>query len=168
MSILKILYYPDQRLRTIADSVSLISDNTIKIIDDMFETMYFQQGIGLAATQVNINQQIIVIDLYKARKQRLILINPIILKKTGTVNITEGCLSIPTIREIIPRSKTTVVQYLDQYGNTLQIKTTDLLSVCIQHEIDHLLGKLFIDYLSPLKIQRIHKKIKKWNKNFLY
>lgn len=162
MSILKILYYPDQRLRKVASSVSKISDRTRVLAQNMFETMYFAQGIGLAATQINIHKQIIVIDLYQNKKKCLVLINPIILKKIGSINIFEGCLSIPGIKETIVRSEKIIVQFLDQYGNPFEIEATGLLSACIQHEIDHLLGKLFIDYLSPLKINRINKKIQKW------
>ncbi|CAD83734.1 polypeptide deformylase [Candidatus Blochmanniella floridana] len=164
MSILQMLYYPDQRLRKIARSVSIISHDTKKIISDMFETMYFQQGIGLAATQVDIHQKIIVIDLNNNIQKRLVFINPCIIKKIGTItHIIEGCLSIPKIRASVPRSQNIIVQSLDENGNNFEMEATDLLSVCIQHEIDHLLGKLFIDYLSPFKIQRIHKKINKWS-----
>lgn len=161
MSILKMLFYPDERLRKIAHPIFSISHDTKKIIHDMFETMYFYKGIGLAATQVNIAQQIIVIDLYKTNQQRLVFINPVIIKKTGTISIKESCLSIPTIHEIVPRFKKIKVQSLNEYGKLFQIEAHDLLSICIQHEIDHLVGKLFIDYLSPLKIKRIQKKIKK-------
>lgn len=165
MSILNILYYPDQRLRNIADSVSRISENTKIIVSNMFETMYFKQGIGLAATQVNINQQIIVIDLHQNNHKRLALINPVITEKTGNITMIEGCLSIPGIQESIIRSEKIIVQFLDQNSNPVEIEATGLLSACIQHEIDHLLGKLFIDYLSPLKNYRIHKKMIKWIKN---
>lgn len=164
MSILQVLHYPDKRLRRTAKSVTQISKNTKKIIYDMFDTMYTQQGIGLAATQVNIDQQIIVIDLYNNSKERWVLINPSIIKKTGTISTLEGCLSIPKIRENISRSKQITVRSLNQYGKEFEIEADNLLSVCIQHEIDHLLGKLFIDYLSPLKKDRIYKKTKKWNK----
>ncbi|ADV33621.1 peptide deformylase [Candidatus Blochmanniella vafra str. BVAF] len=164
MSILKILHYPDKRLRKTAKFVSKISKHTKRIIFDMFDTMYAQQGIGLAATQVDIDQQIIVIDLYQNITQRLVFINPIIIKKIGIIHTVEGCLSIPKIKESIPRSKQIIVRSLNQDGNIFEITATDLLSVCIQHEIDHLLGKLFIDYLSPLKIKRINKKIQKWTK----
>lgn len=167
MSVLKILYYPDNRLRKIANSVSIISEKTRKIIRDMFDTMYDAQGIGLAATQVNINQKIIVIDLNQDYYQRLTLINPNIIKRSGTINIVEGCLSIPTIQETIKRSQTIIINALDQYGNTFTMAATNLLSACIQHEIDHLFGKLFIDYLSPLKINRIKKKINKQTKKTL-
>lgn len=167
MSVLNILYYPDCRLRNIAKTVSIVSKKTRTIVEDMFETMYFSNGIGLAATQVNIHQQIIVIDLCENNSKRLVLINPIIIKNIGTTSMIEGCLSIPRIRETITRSETITVQFLNQCGNTNEIEATGLLSVCIQHEIDHLLGKLFIDYLSPLKIYNIHKKIKKWTKESL-
>lgn len=166
MSILEILYYPDKRLRTIADPVTTVSDDTNQIIRDMFDTMYFKKGIGLAATQVNIHQQIIVVDLYKTDKQRLVFINPAIIKKTGTISISESCLSIPQIYEVIPRAEKITIQSLDQYGNKFEMEANNLLSICIQHEIDHLFGKLFIDYLSPLKIKKIYKKIKKLSKEF--
>lgn len=159
MSILKILYYPDKRLRKIANPVFSISNDTKNIINDMFETMYFYQGIGLAATQVNINQQIIVIDLHKKNQQQLVFINPSIIQKTGSISIEESCLSIPKIHGVIPRSKKIKVQSLNENGESFNIEANNLLSICIQHEIDHLIGKLFIDYLSPLKIERIHKKI---------
>lgn len=161
MSILKILSYPDKRLRQIANPVLLVSNDTNKIINNMFETMYFYKGIGLAATQVNINQQIIVIDLYQKNQQRLVFINPTIIQQTGFINIKESCLSIPMIHEIVPRSKNITVQSLNEHGELFKMEAHDLLSICIQHEIDHLIGKLFIDYLSPLKIIRIQKKIKK-------
>ncbi|URJ31970.1 peptide deformylase [Blochmannia endosymbiont of Camponotus modoc] len=164
MSILEILYYPDKRLRTIADPVVAVSDDTNQIINDMFDTMYFKKGIGLAATQVNIHQQIIVIDLYKKNKQRLVFINPAITKKTGVIGIPESCLSIPQIYEIVPRSEKITIQSLDQYGNEFEMEANNLLAICIQHEVDHLFGKLFIDHLSPLKIKKIHKKIKKLSK----
>lgn len=164
MSILKILSYPDERLRKIANPVFSISCNTKKIINDMFETMYFYKGIGLAATQVNINQQIIVIDLYKENKKRLVLINPTIIQKMGSISIEESCLSIPKIYETITRSETIKIQSLNEHGELFEIKASNLLSICIQHEIDHLIGKLFIDYLSPLKIKKIHKKIIKLSK----
>ncbi|AGC03501.1 peptide deformylase [Candidatus Blochmanniella chromaiodes str. 640] len=166
MSILEILYYPDKRLRTIADPVVAVSDDTNQIINDMFDTMYFKKGIGLAATQVNIHQQIIVIDLYKKNKQRLVFINPSITKKTGVISIPESCLSIPQIYEIVPRSEKITIQSLDQYGNKFEMEANNLLAICIQHEVDHLFGKLFIDHLSPLKIKKIHKKIKKLSKTF--
>lgn len=171
MAILQILSYPDKRLRKIANPVFFVSNEIKKIIHDMFETMYFYKGIGLAATQVNINKQIIVIDLYKENQQRLIFINPSITQKIGSIKIAESCLSIPKIYEIVPRSKKIKVKSLNEYGEPFEIEADNLLSICIQHEIDHLVGKLFIDYLSPLKNKRIHKKIKKLheiskNKNF--
>ncbi|WP_331828343.1 peptide deformylase [Candidatus Blochmannia sp. SNP] len=161
MSILEILRYPDKRLRKIADPVITVSNDTRQIVNDMFDTMYFNKGIGLAATQVNIQQQIIVIDLCLKNKRRIVLINPNIIKRTGIISITESCLSIPQIHEIIPRSENVTVRALDQNGNKFEMEANNLLAICIQHEVDHLCGKLFIDYLSPLKIKRIHKKIKK-------
>ncbi|WP_159714513.1 peptide deformylase [Blochmannia endosymbiont of Camponotus nipponensis] len=166
MSILEILYYPDKRLRKIADPVIVVSNDIKQIISNMFDTMYFNKGIGLAATQVNIHQQIIVVDLGEHRKQRLVFINPTIIKKAGTTSITESCLSIPQIHEIIPRSEKITIQSLDQNGNKFEMEANNLLAICIQHEVDHLFGKLFIDYLPPLKIKKIHKKIKKSLKLF--
>lgn len=159
MSILKILYYPDKRLRKKAYPVLKVSNDTKKIINDMFDTMYFNQGIGLAATQVNINQQIFVVDLNKEQKKRLVFINPSIIKKTGLISIAESCLSIPKIYEIIPRAQKIIVQSLNEHGKLFQIEAKNLLSICIQHEIDHLMGKLFIDYLPPMQIKKIRKKI---------
>ncbi|URJ27972.1 peptide deformylase [Candidatus Blochmannia vicinus (nom. nud.)] len=164
MSILEILRYPDERLRKIADPVIAVSNNIRQIVNDMFDTMYFNKGIGLAATQVNIQQQIIVIDLCIKNKQRLVLINPNIIKRTGIISMAESCLSIPQIHEIVPRSETIIVRSLDQHGNKFEIEANNLLAICIQHEVDHLYGKLFIDYLSPLKIKRIYKKMKNYCK----
>ncbi|URJ25293.1 peptide deformylase [Candidatus Blochmannia ocreatus (nom. nud.)] len=165
MSILEILYYPDYRLRKIADPVTLISPDIAKVISDMFDTMYHKKGIGLAATQINIHKQIITIDLYNNKKERLVFINPIIKKRTGTISIIESCLSIPQVHESVTRSKKIIVQSLDQYGNEFEIEASDLLAVCIQHEVDHLFGKLFIDYLPVSKINDINKNIDTTLKN---
>ncbi|PPI88567.1 peptide deformylase [Candidatus Pantoea edessiphila] len=161
MSVLPLLYFPDERLRQKALPVKIINEEIQNIIDNMFETMYAYKGIGLAATQVNINQRIIVIDISENHKNRLVLINPEILNITGTNGIEEGCLSLPKQHAFIQRGAIIKISSLDRNGDVFEIETNDLLSICIQHEIDHLNGKLFIDYLSPLKRQRIKVKLSK-------
>ncbi|BAO00227.1 peptide deformylase [Candidatus Pantoea carbekii] len=138
-----------------------------RIIDDMFETMYAQEGIGLAATQVDIHQRIIVIDISQESQdnnKKLVLVNPKMLKKSGEVSIEEGCLSIPQQRAFVPRAKFLKIHAQDRYGKIFELKADGLLAICIQHEIDHLDGKLFIDYLSPLKRERIKQKLKKFSR----
>jgi len=147
MSLLKILTYPDKRLRIVANPVTKINKHIKKTINDMFETMYVQEGIGLAATQINIHLQIIVIHDFFLKKP-LTLINPKIKEKSGKIYIEEGCLSIPNIKATVPRSKYIKIKALDYFGNKINIEAHSLLSVCIQHEMDHLIGKLFIDHLS--------------------
>ncbi|MCV2506097.1 MAG: peptide deformylase [Candidatus Lightella neohaematopini] len=151
MSILKILYYPNKKLKKKANLVYKIDRNINKIINDMFETMYLANGIGLAATQVNINKCIVVIDISKKRNQQLILINPKIIKKFGKIIMEESCLSIPNISAPVIRSEKIILQSLDYYGKQFELHAESLLSVCIQHEIDHLNGLLFIDRLSLSK-----------------
>lgn len=161
MSVLNILYYPDERLRKIAEPVKKIDATIQRIVNDMFETMYEEDGIGLAATQVNIHQRIIVIHISESRNERLVLINPIILDISGETGIEEGCLSVPEQRTFVPRAEWVKIKALDVNGKEFELETDDLLAICIQHEIDHLNGKLFIDHLSRLKRQRIRKKIEK-------
>ncbi|KYP96842.1 peptide deformylase [Sodalis-like endosymbiont of Proechinophthirus fluctus] len=161
MSLLQVLHYPDKRLCKVAKPVADINYTIHRIVDDMFETMYAEEGIGLAATQVDIHQQIIVIDVSGNRDQRLVLINPELLEKSGETGIDEGCLSIPDQRGFVPRSEKVKVRALDHDGNSFEMEADDLLAICIQHEMDHLVGKLFIDYLSPLKRQRIRQKMEK-------
>ncbi|CUX96221.1 Peptide deformylase [Candidatus Gullanella endobia] len=163
MTLLQLLYYPDKRLRKIAKPVVNVNDTIQNIISDMFDTMYAKDGIGLAATQVDIHQQIIVIDISEDHNQRLVLINPKLLEKSGKTAIDEGCLSVPNQRHFISRAKKIKIRSLDSAGNIFEFKADDLLAICIQHEMDHLVGKLFIDYLSPIKRQRIHQKIKNWH-----
>lgn len=146
MVILKILKYPDKRLRKIAQPVKKINKKIKKIIHNMFETMYENKGIGLAATQVNIHLKIIVIDIMKKKYQPLILINPKKIKEKGIIKIEEGCLSIPEKKKIITRSKKIEILALNYYGEKIKIIAKSLLSICIQHEMDHLIGKLLIDY----------------------
>lgn len=161
MSLLQVLHYPDERLRKVAKPVADVNDAIRRIVDDMFETMYAEEGIGLAATQVDIHQRIIVIDVSENRDQRLVLINPELLEKSGETGIDEGCLSIPDQRGFVPRAEKVKVRALDRDGNSFELEADDLLAICIQHEMDHLIGKLFVDYLSPLKRQRIRQKMEK-------
>ncbi|QCI17295.1 peptide deformylase [Buchnera aphidicola (Aphis helianthi)] len=164
MSVLKILQYPDKRLRLIAKPINIITQEIQKLADNMLETMHVKEGIGLAATQVNIPLQIIVVSKNNIKQENLILINPEIIDQKGNISIEEGCLSIPEYRAFIPRSDYIKVKAINLFGKKIEIEAKSILSICIQHEIDHLKGKLFIDYLSSLKQERIEKKIKKTNK----
>ena len=161
MSILEVLKYPDDRLRTKAKPVEKVDDAIRQSIDDMFETMYHDEGIGLAATQVNIHQQIITIDIEGDKQDQVVLINPEVLASSGETGIEEGCLSIPGCRGLVPRKETITVKALDRNGKAFTLEANELLAICIQHEIDHLNGVLFVDYLSPLKRQRIKQKMEK-------
>jgi peptide deformylase len=161
MAILNILHYPDKRLRTVAKPVEKVGDDIRQLVDDMLETMYDAPGIGLAATQVNVHQRVIVIDVSPENDQPLCLINPEILESGGTEETEEGCLSVPDIYESVQRAETVTVRALNREGETFTIEAEGLLAVCIQHEMDHLMGKLFVDYLSPLKQQRLRKKLQK-------
>lgn len=164
MSDFKILHYPDKRLRIIAKPVKNIDENIKNIANNMINTMYQEKGIGLAATQVNIPLQIIVIHKMESQENNLILINPEIIEKKGNISIQEGCLSIPEYRAFVPRSNYIKVQAINLYGEKIKIEAESIVSICIQHEIDHLKGKLFIDYLSVFKKERIQKKFKKIQK----
>jgi len=161
MAILEVLHFPDDRLKKIAQPVQEITPATQIIIDNMLATMYAEEGIGLAAVQVNILQRIVVIDVSGKRNEPLILINPEITEKHGDTGIEEGCLSVPESRAFVPRAESVTVTALDRDGNEFTLEAHDLLAICLQHEVDHLNGKLFIDYLSPLKQQRIRKKLEK-------
>jgi len=161
MAILDILNYPDKRLRTIAKSVAVVDDEIRKLVDDMFETMYIAPGIGLAATQIDVHLQIIVIDISPEKNQPLCLINPQIIAEEGFEVSDEGCLSVPEIYEMVERAEKITVKALDQNGDEYTLQATELLAVCIQHEMDHLQGILFVDYLSPLKFQRVKKRLLK-------
>lgn len=161
MALLNVLHFPDTRLRIKAKPVRQVDDNIRQIISDMFETMYTAPGIGLAATQVDIHQQIIVIDVSHDKDQPLCLINPTILSREGVVCFEEGCLSVPGVYEEVERADQITLQALNQQGKAFTATAEGLLAVCIQHEIDHLQGKLFVDYLSNLKRDRIRKKLSK-------
>jgi peptide deformylase len=161
MPILEILEYPDPRLRKKAQPVSLFDDALQKQIDDMLETMYAAPGIGLAATQVDIHKQLFVIDVSEDKTNPLVFINPEIVELRGVEEMEEGCLSFPGVYAKIQRADEVTIKAFDRQGNEFQIDADELLAVCIQHEFDHTQGKLFVDYLSPLKRQRIKKKLEK-------
>ncbi len=161
MAILDILHFPDARLRNVAKPVTQVDDSVRQLIDDMFETMYKAPGIGLAAIQVNVARRVIVVDTSEDRSQALALVNPEILDRQGEERMDEGCLSVPGIYETVQRADKIRVRALDRNGEPFEMEADGLLAVCIQHEIDHLDGKLFVDYLSTLKRQRIRKKLEK-------
>ena len=164
MTILNILNYPDPRLHNLAAPVNEVTEEHKKLIKDMAETMYAAPGIGLAATQVNQHEQIIVIDISENKDSLLVLINPEIIDKRGEQVCEEGCLSVPGIYEKVKRAEWIKIQALDNSGNLFELEADGLLSVCIQHEMDHLLGKVFVEYLSSLKKNRIKTKMIKQSK----
>ena len=161
MAKLKILEFPDPRLRTKAAPVEVVDDNLRALIDDMFETMYAAPGIGLAATQVDVHRRLLVADVSADQSEPQVLINPEILEKDGVIVSDEGCLSVPGYYEEVERAEHIRVRFLDRQGEPQEMEAEGLLAVCIQHEMDHLLGKLFVDYLSAAKRQRIRKKLLK-------
>ena len=161
MAILNILRYPDERLHTVAAPVAEVNDAIRNLIDDMAETMYGAPGIGLAATQVDVHQQVIVIDISEKRNRLLVLVNPVIVSAGGRSTHEEGCLSVPGIYDNIERAERVTVRALNRDGESFSLDAEGLLAVCIQHEIDHLKGKVFVDYLSRLKQTRIKSKLKK-------
>jgi len=162
MTILTVLRFPDPRLKTKASPVTEITKATSIIIDDMLATMYDEKGVGLAATQVDIHQRIVVMDVSENNDQPLVLINPeIIAKSDETLINEEGCLSVPGVYAKVNRHTTCTVKALDRHGKEFTLDGEELLSICIQHELDHLNGILFVDYLSPLKRQRIKTKLEK-------
>jgi peptide deformylase len=164
LSILTILEFPDERLRKKAMPVLKV-DNTIKkLTGDMLETMYQAKGIGLAATQVNVQQRIVVIDISELKDSPLCFINPEIINREGVEESEEGCLSVPGFFEKVKRAERIKVKALDKNGQTFELEADGLLAVCIQHELDHLEGKLFVDYISSLKRERIKKKLEKIHK----
>lgn len=162
MSLLDILFYPDAQLRRTAAAVKTVDGKVAELVDHMLETMYDAPGIGLAATQVNVHQRVVVIDVSENNDRPLTFINPEILLAEGHGELQEGCLSIPGVYEIVKRPAQIKVAAVDREGNPFEMDTDGLLAVCVQHEIDHLNGKLFIDYLSPLKRNRIRKRMEKW------
>ncbi len=161
MAILNILEFPDPRLRKKAVPVVDVDDDLRKLIDDMFETMYAAPGIGLAATQVDVHRRLLVSDISQEKDDPHVMINPEILERDGVAVTEEGCLSVPGYFEEVERAERVRVRYLDRDGRQVEKTAEGLPSVCIQHEIDHLNGKLFVDYLSEAKRQRIRKKLMK-------
>lgn len=161
MALLQILEFPDPRLRTRAQPVTQFDASLRKLVDDMFETMYSAPGIGLAATQVNVSKRLLVIDISDRRDQPLVLINPDVVAREGVEETEEGCLSVPGVFDKVTRAEKILVRALDRDGKPFELEADGLLAVCIQHEIDHLDGKLFVDYLSELKRTRIRKKLEK-------
>jgi peptide deformylase len=167
MAILPIIRYPDPRLHKVAKPVAVVDDEIRRLARNMAETMYAAPGVGLAATQVDVHKQLIVIDLSETRDQLLVLINPHILESRGQSDCEEGCLSVPGIFEKIARAEWVKVRALNLDGKFFTIEATGLLSVCIQHEMDHLKGKVFVEYLSRLKQTRILSKLKKQRRQTL-
>lgn len=161
MAILPILSYPDTRLYTVAKPVVQVDAGIRRLIDDMAQTMYAAPGIGLAATQVDVHQQIIVMDISEDKRGLQVFINPRIVSKCGAQDYEEGCLSVPGIYETVRRAEKVTVEALDRDGQPFTLEAEGLLAVCIQHEMDHLLGKVFVEYLSPLKQMRIKNKLLK-------
>ncbi len=164
MSVLNILHYPDNRLRIKAKPVKEITEEIKKLVSDMLDTMYLAPGIGLAATQVDVHLRVIVIDISEDKSDPLVLINPEIISQDGSEKSDEGCLSVPDFYEPVERAEHVVVRSQTLEGTEIEIDAHDLLAVCIQHEMDHLIGKLFVDYLSEMKRSRITKKLLKLQK----
>ncbi|MBA2352894.1 MAG: peptide deformylase [Burkholderiales bacterium] len=161
MPILSILQYPEPRLHRVAAPITGITPEIRRLVDDMAATMYDAPGVGLAATQVDVHKRVVVIDVSETRDQLLVLINPEIVEASGTAEHEEGCLSVPGVFDTVTRAKRIKARALDVEGRSFEVETEGLLAVCIQHEIDHLQGKLFIEYLSRLKQSRIAAKFKK-------
>ena len=161
MALLPVLHYPDPRLRTKAQPVGVVDDRIRRLIDDLLETMYDAPGIGLAATQVNVHQRVLVVDVSENRDKPHAFVNPVIEFAEGTQEREEGCLSVPGFYETVQRADHIRLAALDKQGEPFTLEAKGLLAVCIQHECDHLDGKLFVDYLSSLKRQRIRKKLQK-------
>jgi len=161
MAILKILHYPDKRLHTVAQPVSSVTPEIKKLVQDMAETMYAAPGIGLAATQVDVHQQVIVLDLSTTQDQLQVFINPKITASSGQSECEEGCLSVPGVYETVRRAERVTVQALNLAGEPFTLEAEGMLATCVQHEIDHLKGRVFVEYLSALKQTRLQAKIKK-------
>ena len=161
MALLPILHYPDPRLHKVAKPVTAVDDRIRKLIKDMAETMYAAPGIGLAATQVDVHERVIIIDISETRDELHAFINPEIIEKSGEAETEEGCLSVPGIFDIVTRAERVTVRALNAQGEPFTLEASGLLGVCIQHEIDHLDGKVFVEYLSRLKQHRIAAKLRK-------
>jgi len=161
MAVLNILRYPDARLHKVAAPITVFDEALKKLVADLAETMYAAPGIGLAATQVDVHKQVIVVDVSERRDSLVVLVNPEIVEAVGVSDIEEGCLSVPSIYELVERAERVKVRAYDQNGTAFTLEAQGLLAVCIQHEMDHLKGKVFIEYLSQLKQQRIRAKLAK-------
>lgn len=161
MAVLPILRYPDARLHKVAAPVTVFDENLKKLVRDMVETMYAAPGVGLAATQVDVHKQVVVVDVSERRDSLVVLVNPEIVEAWGVSDIEEGCLSVPGIYDTVERAERIRVRAWDQNGNAFTLEAQGLLSVCIQHEIDHLKGKVFVEYLSQLKQTRVRAKLAK-------
>ncbi|MFZ5573583.1 MAG: peptide deformylase [Pseudomonadota bacterium] len=161
MAKLDILHYPDPRLHTVAKPVKAVDERIRKLVDDMAETMYAAPGIGLAATQVNVHERVIVIDISETQDQLRVFINPELIAQSGIEESEEGCLSVPGVFDKVKRAERVTVRALDRDGKPFELAADGLLAVCIQHEMDHLQGKVFVDYLSSLKRNRIKTKLMK-------
>jgi peptide deformylase len=164
MAVRTILEYPDPRLRTKAQPVTEFGPELGRLVDDLLETMYAAPGIGLAATQIDVHKRVIVIDISEERDQPLVLVNPEILNREGATTVEEGCLSVPEIFGEVERATHVRLRAQDRDGNLSERDCDELLAVCVQHELDHLEGKLFVDYLSDLRRERIRKKLEKERK----
>ncbi|MBV8648326.1 MAG: peptide deformylase [Paludibacterium sp.] len=167
MALLNILHYPDERLHKVAKPIEAVDDEVRRLIDDMVETMYASKGVGLAATQVNVHRRLVVIDVSEERDGATAYVNPEIIEKQGETEYEEGCLSVPGIYETVRRAERVKVRALDRDGKVFEAEADGLLAICLQHEIDHLNGKVFVEYLSTLKQNRIRTKMKKLEKRTL-
>lgn len=167
MALLNILQYPDERLHTVAQPVAKIDERIQTLIQDMFETMYEARGIGLAATQVDVHERIVVMDLSEEKNEPRVFINPVITHKNGETTYEEGCLSVPGIYDTVTRAEQVTVEALNEKGEPFTLEANGLLAICIQHELDHLMGKVFVEHLSQLKQNRIKTKLKKRQKHNL-
>ena len=161
MPLLPILQYPNPRLHTVASPVTRVDDKVRRLLKDMADTMYAAPGVGLAATQVDVHRRVIIVDISETHDQLKVFINPQIIARSGVSDYAEGCLSVPGIFEKIPRAERIKVRALDAHGRPFELDAEALLAVCIQHEMDHLEGKVFVEYLSRLKQQRILSKLRK-------
>jgi len=161
MALLNILRYPDARLHKVAAPVTVFDESLRKLVRDMAETMYAAPGVGLAATQVDVHKQVIVVDVSERHDSLVVLVNPEIVEMSGVSDIEEGCLSVPGVYDIVERAERVKVRAYDQNGNPFTLEAQGLLAVCIQHEMDHLKGKVFVEYLSQLKQQRVRAKLAK-------
>jgi len=161
MALLNILRYPDARLHKVAAPITVFDESLKNLVRDLAETMYAAPGVGLAATQVDLHKQVIVVDVSERRDSLVVLVNPEIVEASGVSDIEEGCLSVPGVYDIIERAERVKVRAYDQNGNPFTLEAQGLLAVCIQHEMDHLKGKVFVEYLSQLKQQRVRARLAK-------